>query len=479
MDSIPVTRLASFTILLALTATAAAQEPAPPPVPPEPAPEREREPDPEQARTNARMAALERKLAALEEELANAKDDSTYLEEKLSALLPLAGKLGGYVDVGFFATSGNGAGTRSDLIGLYFPEYLAAGVPGSWVFMGDPLSTTVNSRGDVADTGESRAIVFDPINSRGNSTFLVNSVNLALFAALSDSAAATVSIDFLPRARDISDINGLFAGDYLDVKLAYGEWKPRLDDVELSLQAGKFDSVLGFEYRSLESPDRTGVTPSLICRYTCGRPVGLKARAKIADAVVVNVAVTNGSHFSEGFTFANETDTNQLKTVAGRVSYLVGGKAEIGASGAFGAQDYQADDGVYQWHAGADLHVDVKDVEITAEYVKGKARGQTTPGMLARCDLAPCLAYQGAYGQVAYRLTNTFIPYARVDWRDALHESGASFVYISELVRGTLGVRAEIGTRVILKVEGTVNRELGRIPQFPNDVVTSSLVIKI
>lgn len=464
-------------LLGALVSPAVAEDPAPPAaVQPEVV-----EPPPPTADNDhgERLQALEQKLAKLEEELAQQKDDSTYLEEKLTRLLPLVGKVGGYLDVGFFATSGNGAGTRSDLIGQYFPEYLAAGVPGSWVFMGDPLSTTVNSRGDVADTGESRAIVFDPINSRGKSTALVNAVNLALFTGIGETGSATVSIDFVPRARDVSDIAGLFVGDFVDVKLAYGEWKPKLDDLELSVQAGKFDSVLGFEYRSFEAPDRTGVTPSLICRYTCGRPIGLKARVKIQDKVIANVAVTNGSHFNEGFTFAAETDTNQLKTVAGRLSYLHDGKVEVGASGAFGAQDFQPDDGVYQWHVGADLHAEIKDVEVTAEYVKGKAKGATSPGMLARCDLAPCLDYQGAYGQVAYRLTNTFVPYLRVDWRDAVHESGASFVYISELVRGTLGLRAEIGTRVIWKVEGTLNRELGRIPQFPNDVVTTSLVIKI
>ena len=476
--------IAPWLLVAALASPAAAEEPAPPPedgaaVEPMPVLPPAEEPELRQPTDGERLQALEQKLAKLEEQLEQAKDDTTYLEEKVTSLLPLAGKLGGYLDVGLFATSGNGAGTRSDLIGLYFPEYLAAGVPGSWVFMGDPLSTQVNSRGDVADTGDSRAIVFDPINSRGKSTALVNAVNLGLFTGIGETGSATVSIDFVPRARDVSDIAGLFVGDFVDVKLAYGEWKPKLDDVELSLQAGKFDSVLGFEYRSFEAPDRTGVTPSLICRYTCGRPIGIKARAKILDKVIVNVAVTNGSHGSEGFTFSNETDTNQMKTLAGRLSYVHDGKIEVGASGAFGAQDLQPDDGVYQWHVGGDLHVEIKDAELTAEYVKGKAKGATTPGMLARCDLAPCLDYQGAYGQFAYRLTNTFVPYVRVDWRDALHQSGASFVYISELVRGTVGLRAEIGARVIVKIEGTLNRELGRIPQFPNDVVTSSLVIKI
>jgi hypothetical protein len=306
---------------------------------------------------------------------------------------------------------------------------------------------------------------------------------LALFAGIGETGQLNASIDFVPRARDVSDPAGLFVGDYIDLKLAYGEWRPRINAFDLTLQAGKFDSVLGYEYRSIESPDRIGVTPSLICRYTCGRPTGLKARARFLDeAFIINVAVTNGSHFSEGFPFSSETDTNQMKTAAGRVSYKVANKVELGVSGAWGAQDFQEANDVYQWHEGADVHGEIKDLEFTAEIVHGRARGKTTPNQPAMtevdCDIAPCLKYTGAYGQLAYRLTNTFVPYGRVDWRDAYHYSGASFVYISELMRVTVGLRAEIGTRVIAKLEATKNRELGDIPQFPNDVLTSSLVIK-
>jgi hypothetical protein len=129
---------------------------------------------------------------------------------------------------------------------------------------------------------------------------------------------------------------------------------------------------------------------------------------------------------------------------------------------------------------GADVHVDMHDVEFTAEYVQGKAPGRTTDGVPdGSCDLAPCLTYKAAYGQIAYRLTNTFTPYVRSDWRDALHRSGASFVYIADLVRFTVGIRAEIGTRMIWKLEATKNRELGAVPQFPDDVLATSLVLQL
>jgi hypothetical protein len=71
------------------------------------------------------------------------------------------------------------------------------------------------------------------------------------------------------------------------------------------------------------------------------------------------------------------------------------------------------------------------------------------------------------------------MPYVRVDWRDAFHRSGDSFVYITDLMRITGGLRLELGASVILKAEYTYVRELGHVPQFPDDVFTSSLVVKL
>ena len=46
-------------------------------------------------------------------------------------------------------------------------------------------------------------------------------------------------------------------------------------------------------------------------------------------------------------------------------------------------------------------------------------------------------------------------------------------------MRVTGGLRLELGAYVILKAEYTYVRELGRVPQFPDDVFTSSLVVKL
>ena len=69
------------------------------------------------------------------------------------------------------------------------------------------------------------------------------------------------------------------------------------------------------------------------------------------------------------------------------------------------------------------------------------------------------------------------MPYARVDWRDAFHRDGQSFVYVSDLVRVTGGLRLDLGRYVILKAEYTYNHELDRIPQFANDVLTTSALV--
>ncbi len=492
MDLGPVRYLA---ILLLLSAGNARADDPPPP-PPEPKPPQPEPPKPDLVTQElvGRINALEKRLKQVESDLDQTKDDNKALGDQLETLLPLTTKFSGYVDIGFFGTTGNGAGTRSDTSGQYFPQYAdkntcptcTGSVPGSWVFWGDPLATAINSRGDPADTGDSRAVTFDAIHSRGNTSFIVNNVNFGIFAGIGDNATVNTSIDFVPRSRDVSNASGLFVGDYIDVKLAYGEWRPHIDAFPLALQVGKFDSVLGVEYRSLESPDRLNVTPSLICRYTCGRPIGIKARAKfLSDNLIVNIAVTNGSHFSEGFPFSDETDTNQWKTTAARISYKIGGKLELGVSGAFGAQDDQPSDSVYQWHLGADAHLEIGDFEATAEYVHGIAKGETSqptltmPTPSAPCDIAPCINYTGAYGLFGYHATNMVIPFARVDWRDALHQSGASFVYISKILRATAGVRLEIGTHLIVKAEYTTIRELNPgVPQIPDDVFTSSVIVK-
>lgn len=423
---------------------------------------------------------LTRELAKLREELATLREDHNTVSQQVTGLLPLGSRVGGYVDFGFFYVGGDGTGIRRDTGYENFPEYRSQ-VSDAWLFMGDPLATAINSRGDPAHTGESRAVTFNPIKSGNKPTFILNNVNLALFSGLTENLQVNALIDFVPRGRSVSNPDGLFLGDYIDVKLAYVEYTVPTRLLGLTLSAGKFDSTLGYEYRIQESPDRITVTPSLICRYTCGRPLGLKARFKLLhNRLSLNLALTNGSNFIEQFPIYDETDSNYFQTGSGRIAYKfpVGAGLEIGASGAVGVQDQQPDSDVLQWHYGFDLHLDWHGVDVQAEFVQGRASGKTSASGPA-CDEAQCLDYRGAYGLVAYRVTNWLMPYVRVDFREALHQSGASFVYISDVVRVTGGLRLELGTHVIIKAEYTHLREVGRIPEFPDDVLTTSLVVKL
>ncbi len=439
--------------------------------------------------------ALRRDNETLRREDAKRREESARLEERLDAIeqqqeehqttqdgmLRLSGRLGGYLDVGFFYVGGDGSGIRPDIGHAVFPEFEDV-VPDSWVFMGDPLSTQINSRGDPADTGDSRAIVFDAVDSGGKSSFIANAVNLDLVTGVGDNLVIEGMVDFIPRNRDVSDAEGVGLGDYVNIKLAYVDYIVPTRRFDLDLYAGKIDTVFGYEYRIQESPDRTTVTPSLLCRYTCGRPVGLKGRAKFlpSRALIWAVSLTNGSSFREGFGMANEVDTNHFKTVASRLSYRfdVGAGLELGASGQYGAQDLQPEDDVRQWQYGFDGHLDLRGLEVTGEFVLGRVDGQTAPGDF-ECGLAPCLRYRGAYGLAGYRATNWLMPYVRVDWRRALHQSGASFAYVSRALRFTPGARFDLGTHIAIKMEYTINRELRPIPQFQNDVLTTSLVAKI
>lgn len=429
---------------------------------------------------DARLEALARQNEELRERVEALESDQAWTAQRVDQLMPLTTKFSGYVDFGFFWVQGDGRGIRTDLGHRALPEYDGV-VPDSWVFLGDPLAVAINSRGDPADVRESRAITFNPIGNGGKPSFILNALNLQLFTGVGDNLTINGAVDFVPRSRDMSNPDGAALGDYLDVKLAYVEYRIPIGQSNLSLFAGKFDSVLGYEYRIQEAPNRISVTPSLLCRYVCGHPLGLKARWEALEdhALAVAVAFTNGSHFSESFNFADEVDSNAGKTAAGRVSYRfpLGAGLEIGASGAYGSQDAQTSTSVPQWHYGFDLHLEWGDANFSAEFVQGKAEGEDLPGE-PPCSGAACLKYKAAYGLFGYHLTGWLMPYARSDFRDALHVKGASFVYRTKLVRATAGLRFDLGTNVIVKGEYTHIMELDPLPSFKNDVLTSSLVAR-
>jgi hypothetical protein len=393
------------------------------------------------------------------------------LEDKLAAIqqapkpqFPI--KVSGYGDIGLFATQGDGTGFRRDIGHEMFPSHADFG----WVFYGDLLATQINSRGDVAALGEAPGVDrFDSVHSDGKLTFLVNELNLGISAGLGPSALFTSSVNFTPRSG-----SNFSLGDSFDVDLAQLEWMPTQDG-KTSIFVGKVDSVLGHEYKTRKSPQRFGITPSLVARYTTGTAVGIKARTLLAgDHVVVAAAVTNGSFGTEQFHFFQETDSNNFKTLSGRLAFRVSlgnGTLEVGPSGQWGTQDGVPDNGGKMWFGGVDAELTTPHLDLKAQWLSGKAPGNDV-AMTYALDLK-----RGGYVEADATVTSIIGVLARAEFRDAEVRQGMERLYITKNWRATAGVRLIFSPNAILKAEYSHNGEYGGIPSIPDDVVTTSAVM--
>lgn len=426
--------------------------------------------------------ALEQANSALDARLAELAEDQAAAEQATKARLANEREVkeqavfwSGYLDVGLFAVQGNGSGVRKDLQRLV-PG--AEDVLSTWVLRGDPFTTAINSRGEPADLGESRAIGFDGLRTGGRPTFLVNAVNLQLTASLAEAFSVFAMVDLLPRERTLTR----FAlGDFLDVKQAWGRYRRQFGFGHLSLWAGKVDSVLGLEYRTQESPDRLTISPSLLCRYTCGRALGVRARALlVSERLEVLAAVTNGSNQLEVMPWGAEGSFNATPTVSGRVGLLLPffRGVELSVNGLVGVQERQPDPTVWQFHLGASAKVDLGVVVLSAEGGLGRAAGKTgqVDGEPVPCAAASCLSYRGAWVLAGVRATRWLTPYARLDWRAGTMRQARDWAYASEVIRATAGVRLEPTRRLMVKAEYTHNREFVG-PDFPDDVFTTSVIV--
>lgn len=446
----------------------------PPPAHPDPT----TEPAPAPGRVSPDDDMLGR-IDELERQLARLQQRADTQGETISKLKSKSGMISVFVDVGAFAVGGNGSGIRSDLDHVQFPQY-ANTVAGEWVFMGDPLSTAINALGEPADTASSREDSHDTLHSGGHASLIVNSLGLDIAHEVGDRFAVKGLVELLPRP----------GSNILDIELANIEYRPS-DERDLRIAVGKVDSVLGVEYRNQDATNRTTVTPSLICRYTCGRPYGVTARL-IDGGLSASAALVDGDFFSDLFEPHLSIKANNLPTTAAHVQWTLkvgaSGTLELGASAALGPQDNQPDLHILQWHYGFDLALrQAAGLNVIAEFVQGKQPGRnlahdtvadmTYDVQYPPCDRAECLTYKGAYVLADYRFVDSpMIPYARVDWRDATHQDGNEFVYVANVIRATVGVHASLSAHVAAKLEYTWNHEIG-VPQFADDVLTSSLVV--
>jgi hypothetical protein len=420
----------------------------------EPTEEAAAEPDPE---------AQARELANRIEELETRLESS---EKARRSRFPI--KITGYGDLGFFATStaGDGSGFRRDAGHDVFPEHSQI----AWVFYGDLLATMVNSRGDVADLGEAPGVDrFDSINSEGNPSFLVNELSIGINAGLGERALFTSSVNFTPRTG--TDFR---LGDSFDVDVAQLEWLPFANG-KTSVFVGKVDSVIGIEYKTRKAPQRFGITPTLLARYTTGTSVGLKARSKLFDdRVIIAASVTNGSFGTEQFHFHTEVDSNSFKTVSGRIAVrlpIAGGTFEAGPSGQWGTQDGVPDGGEAMWTAGVDAEFETSRFGVRAQWLKAKAPGNDVARMYS-LDLK-----NGGYLEANVILTPIIGLLGRAEFRDAEVQQGMERLYITKNWRATAGLRLIFNPNAILKAEFSHNGEYGGLPSIPDDVVTTSAVM--
>jgi hypothetical protein len=427
------------------------------------------------AESPATLEDLQQQMQDLEARLDETRNIATFRRPIVT--------VAGYVDFGFFAPGGTGVGVVQDVgPNRAFPQYANRY---TWVFLGDLLAPAVNSRGEPASLGNFPGVNrFDSIDSTGAPTFLVNEVNLRLDAAVARNALATASVDFMPRSgREFS------LGDFLEVDLAQLEWMPTPSG-RTSIFVGRFESVVGIEYRDRKSTERFGVTPSLIARYTTGTPLGLKVRSKLGDGdrVVIAAAITNGSSTTEQFHFYDEIDSNAGKTVSGRVSVrpLPAGVAdlEVGVSGEWGPQDHALDSTHYLWFAGIDLLAHVGALDVKAQFLKGGAPGQI--GAPADPNHQPygLKLHYGGYLELNWMATPLVGFLARGDVRDAdvwlgdaASPTRGDRLYITRQWRLTAGVRVVVNQHIAVKAEYLHNGEYGGVPQIPDDVFTTSMVL--
>lgn len=415
------------------------------------------------------------------------EDRVTVLEQQLAdlraqaAARPPAVRLDGYIDFGFFAAQGDGAGYVQDVgAERRFPAHADRY---AWVFLGDIMAPAVNSRGEPADLGQAPGVNrFDAIDSEGAPGFIVNEVNLTVSSAVAAGAIATASVNFAPRSG--TDFR---RGDGFEVDLAQVEWMPTASR-RTSLFFGKMDSVLGIEYPRRKSSRRFNVTPSLVARYTTGTALGAKVRSKLLrdERLVVAAAVTNGSNVDEVFHFHDEIDSNAGKTVSGRVAYLprLPIELEAGVSGAWGPQDRALDSRQALWFAGADLQVRLADVELRAQVLAGGGRGETDTVYASPHRTYGLRLRRGGYLEGEWMAHPALGFYGRAELRDALvwlgdpgAPGGAERAYLTKSWRATAGLRFVFNAHVVGKAEYLRNGEYGGVPSIRNDVFAASLVL--
>jgi hypothetical protein len=255
---------------------------------------------------------------------------------------------------------------------------------------------------------------------------------------------------------------------------------------ELAVSVGKFDSVVGIEYLENEANLRTGITPSLIARYTTGQSIGAKAFyrvqiPKLWTAISLNVAATNSGSLVESLSppDASLTGTPVFTGRLGLEVNLPRVELKLGVSAMDGPRNDQSQPGVRQKLIGADARLVFGPVELRAEATRltqDAGAGDKVNGLGTQTEVSGFQA-QGEYVQLAIgrdfdSALKRVTLYGRYGRRHAQFE-GYTPITVDRL---TAGARLDFWDSFAAKGEYLANRELEGAPSVANDVLTSSFV---
>jgi hypothetical protein len=380
--------------------------------------------------------------------------------------------INGYVDVGFAHAGGNG--TSFPPGDLRLPADYGV----------DTFAPAVNSRGDVASNDPGGRLVngFLPrsVGIGGRPSPLLNTVDVDLkYTAPGAPLTVFTRLQYLPRFSSSGD-----ASRFL-VEQAFGRLVP-LDSIELAVAAGKFDSVFGVEYLDNEANIRTGITPSLIARYTTGQSLGAKAFYRVQipalwSALSLNVSATTSGTFVEALQTPDVSLTGR-PVGAGRLGYelnLPALQVKLGGSALHGPRNDQSDSAALQRAWGGDLRVAAYGVYLTAEIIRvDEDQGGPKTTVMGAFPISSGFHARGGYGQLAYALPVELGPWRKVTIYGRYGRRNAWFDGFTPITvdRITAGLRVDLWDSLIVKGEILVNRELAGAPEVANNVQTTSIV---
>lgn len=382
--------------------------------------------------------------------------------------------IAGYLDVGFADAQGDGTS--------FLPGDTR--LPADYVV--DTFATAVNSRGDVASV-DSRGLFVNGFLPRsagigGAPSFLINTVDLDLLYQVPDAPVLVFArLQALPRFTSEGD------GTRFLVQQAFGRITP-ISSREWIVAAGKMDSVFGIEYLENEANLRTGITPSLIARYTTGQGLGVRTFTRVQlpslwSALSLNVAATAGGPLVEALAdpYALHAGAPVGSARLGYELNLPRVQVKAGGSAMYGPRNDQTDSSVRQGAVGADLRLYLYGLSLTGEIVRLVQQEGTGAGKVNGTgvhEFASGFRVSGWYATASYALDlgdgalRLLSPYVRYEERQAEFD-GFPRLHLSRI---TAGARLDLWDSLALKAEVLLNGEVSGAPPVENDVLAASAV---